>query len=173
MANSSYINNVLNGFRLLTGEKINELIGIINNLTGNGTAGPVSASTVTATTVNATSVNATSASTTNQTQGQGTLTELPSITAAAGSTQAGAAALTKYLNIITCTASSQGVKLPTAATGVQVRVMIGGTKGVKVYPFSGDRISTAATNVAVALAADKANLYVAQNASLWLVQKGA
>lgn len=168
------ISNVLTGFRLFAGEKLNEIIAQVNNLTGNGTPGAVTGTTgAFSGAVNAASVSATSASTTNQSLGQGTLTELPTIVAAAGATQGTATALTKYLNIITCTASSQGVKLPTAATGVQVRVMIGGTKGVKVYPATADRISTAATNAAVALVADKSNLYVAQNASLWLVQKGA
>ncbi len=75
--------------------------------------------------------------------------------------------------VVTVTASTQGVKLPTAATGRIVRVAVGGTVGVKVYPFAGDKISTASTNVAVLLAADKTNVYLAKDAVTWLVQKGA
>lgn len=37
------------GFRLIAGEALNTIVSAVNNLTGNGTAGPVSATTVTAT----------------------------------------------------------------------------------------------------------------------------
>lgn len=93
--------------------------------------------------------------------------------AAAGASQGNATAITSRVTIVTVTASTQGVKLPTATTGLQVMVMVPGTKGVKVYPFSGDKISTAATNVAVALVADKANIYRAIDAVTWAVMKGA
>lgn len=54
-----------------------------------------------------------------------------------------------------------------------VRVFCPGTKGVKVYPNTGDKISTASTNAAVALVLDKANIYVAKDAITWVVMKGA
>lgn len=97
----------------------------------------------------------------------------PQILAAAGSTQLGAGVITRSFVIVTVTASTQGVLLPTAATGKQVRVHCPGTVGVKVYPFTGDKISTASTNAAVVLAADKANLYLAKDTVTWVVQKGA
>jgi hypothetical protein len=105
--------------------------------------------------------------------GNGTTTQTPQILAAAGTSQGTATAITKAIVIVTVTASTQGVKLPTAATGKMVRVMVPGTVGVKVYPATGDKISTGATNAAVALAADKANLYVAKDAITWAVMKGA
>lgn len=39
----------LQGFRLVTGDALNNMIDVINNLTGNGTAAPVAATTVTMT----------------------------------------------------------------------------------------------------------------------------
>lgn len=146
------------GFRLFAGESLNALVTSINNLTGFGTAGPVVATTLSAST--------------STTQG-GTLTQSPTILAAAGATQGNAAAITTGFVIVTVTASTQGVKLPTAVTGLTVKVACPGTKGVKVYPFAGDKISTAATNVAVALVADKTNVYWAKDALTWTVLKGA
>lgn len=95
------------------------------------------------------------------------------ILAAAGASQGDAGTITRGTVIVTVTASTQGVKLPTAATGTMVRVFCPGTKGVKVYPNTGDKISTASTNAAVALVLDKANIYVAKDAITWVVMKGA
>lgn len=95
------------------------------------------------------------------------------ILAAAGATQGNATAITKMLTIVTVTASTEGVKLPLAATGLMRRIFCPGTVGVKVYPNTGDKISTAATNAAVALVADKSNLYIAKDATTWAVMKGA
>lgn len=97
----------------------------------------------------------------------------PQILAAVGATQGGAGVITSSMVIVTVTASTEGVKLPTATTGKTIQVMVPGTIGVKVYPFAGDRISTAATNAAVALVADKANIYVAKDTVTWAVMKGA
>jgi hypothetical protein len=85
----------------------------------------------------------------------GAQVSMPQILAAAGATQGTAGAITKGTVIVTVTASTQGVKLPTAATGQRVRVMCPGTVGVKVYPNTGDKISTA------------------KDAVTWAVQKGA
>lgn len=103
----------------------------------------------------------------------GIRTEVPQILAAAGASQGTAAAITKSRVIVTVTASTQGVKLPTAATGKVVSVNVGGTVGVLVYPGTSDKISTASTNAAVLLAADKGNIYIAKDAVTWLVTKGA
>lgn len=98
----------------------------------------------------------------------------PQLIAAAGATQAAATAITKALAIIvTSTASARGVKLPTAATGAMVWVISLCTQGTKVYPFAGDRIGIAATNIAVVLAGLKGNLYAARDAVTWAVLKGA
>lgn len=140
------------GFRLFAGESLNALVAVLNNLTGFGTAGPLA---------------------TNAFTQSGSWSQMPTSVVAAGATQGGAALLASAFNIVTVAASTQGVILPTAATGKVVRVSVGGTVGVKVYPSTADKISTAATNVAVLLAADKTNLYIARDAVTWLVQKGA
>lgn len=149
---------------LLTGEQLNQLVDRVNGIvagtfTGvfNGTLGATTPST---------------ASVTDFTQ-NGVQTNTPQILAAAGATQGNAGVITKSTVIVTVTASTEGVKLPTAATGKRVQVFCPGTVGVKVYPNTGDKISTASTNAAVALVADKANLYIAKDATTWAVMKGA
>ncbi len=97
------------------------------------------------------------------------------IVAAAGATQGTAALIGAVLMaIVTVTASTEGVRLPTAATNRMVFVTVPGTKGVKIYPFSGDQIDAAGTNASVALVAGKGNLYYAKNTSQWYTAiKGA
>ncbi len=154
------------GARLPFGEWFNDIINVVNGLTGG--SGAASSSTLAvagASTLHATSV-------TDLTQ-NGIMTTTPQILAAVGATQGGAGAITKSTVICTVTASTEGVKLPTAATGKNVRVFCPGTIGVKVYPNTNDLIAGAATNAAVLLAGGKANLYVAKDAVTWVVMKGA
>jgi hypothetical protein len=170
------------GYRLPLGEWFNDIINVVNGLTGGTGAASSStlavsgASTLNATTV--TTLGASGASTlaatsvTDFTQ-NGLVVTTPQILAAAGATQGNAGVITKSTVIVTVTASTQGVKLPTAATGKRFQVFCPGTVGVKVYPNTNDKLSTAATNAAVLLVADKANTYVAKDATTWVVQKGA
>ena len=96
---------------------------------------------------------------------------------ATGSTQGGAAAITAFKNVITVstTASTHGVILPTAATGLTITIGNSGTFGVKVYPAKGGQIAAVATNGADAtvLAINKVNTYMAVNATRWIVYRGA
>jgi len=103
----------------------------------------------------------------------GTVTRSFQTLAAAGATQGTAGAITTAVVVVTVTASSQGVKLPTAATGLEYRVHVPGTVGVTVYPNTADKIDASATNAGVVLAAGKANIYFARNTSQWLTLKGA
>lgn len=98
---------------------------------------------------------------------------LPQVLAAAGATQGGAGVITSGNVIVTVTASTQGVKLPVAATGLNVRVFCPGTVGVKLYPNTNARLDTTATNTAVVIAAGKVNVYFARDATRWLTEKGA
>lgn len=94
--------------------------------------------------------------------------------AAAGATQGAATLITNSVAIITtCTASARGIRLPTAATNLQVTVYSICTQGCKVYPFAGDKIMTSATNAAVVQAGLKGEIYYARNATQWVVLKGA
>lgn len=94
--------------------------------------------------------------------------------AAAGATQGNATSVSAArVCIVTVTASTQGIKLPVAVTGLRVEVFAAQTVGVKVYPASGAKLQGAATNVAVVLASNKANIYQAINGTTWRVIKGA
>lgn len=153
------ISNVLNGFRLFAGEKLNEMIAAINTLTANGAnggsvAGPGSFTSLT--TSGARIV------------GVATL-------AAAGASQGNAASIASTANVVyvTVTASTQGVKLPTAALGRQIQVMVPGTVGVKVYPATGATIDTGSANAAQTLAAGKSTLFTATSTTAWRTLKGA
>lgn len=98
------------------------------------------------------------------------------VVAAAGATQGNATALptTAQRIRVTVTASTEGVILPAAATGKQRTLFVPGTVGVKVYPPVGGTLDTAATNVAVLLAAGKGNIYEAISATQWKTMvKGA
>ncbi len=155
------LTHVLPGFRLVDGSVINTMMDDINNLNGNGTAGPVTATTL--------------SSTTSQTFG-GTLSITPQILAAAGSTQGGATAITSQKAVVTAatTVSTKGVRLPAAATGLEVEVANAATFGFKVYPATGGKIGAASTNAAdTTLAINKANRYIAVNTTFWVVQRGA
>lgn len=101
------------------------------------------------------------------------------ILTAAGTTQLGATAITagvrRAIITVAATASTHGVRLPTAATGITVTVGNAGAFGAKVYPATGGKIAAAATNAADAtvLAVNKANTYIAVNTTLWIVERGA
>ena len=105
--------------------------------------------------------------------GQGQWTALT----AAGTTQLGATAITTFKNLITvaATASTHGVRLPTAATGLAITVANAGAFGVKVYPPTNGTIQAVATNGAdgTVLAVGKMNTYIATNTTHWIVQRGA
>ncbi len=142
------------GYRMFTGELMNQIITVCNNITGNGAAGA-----------------------TSNIYQNGTFTMAPQIVSAAGASQGTATAITKALAIVTVatTASTHGVKLPTAVTGLMVYVANAATTfGVKIYPATNGKIGAAATNVAdTVLAKNKANLYIARNTTFWVVQRGA
>lgn len=102
---------------------------------------------------------------------------MPVAISAAGATQGNATAITSRKAIVTtATASSKGVKLPAAATGLEVVVAnVGPTFGVKVYPASGDKINALATNAVdtTVLAALKSTRYMAIDAVKWVTLRGA
>jgi hypothetical protein len=76
--------------------------------------------------------------------------------------------------ITTVSGTTRAVRLPAAATGRVVEVHNAGATQVKIYPATGDRIGTAATNaVGTAIAKTKGNIYRAQNAGTWRVISGA
>lgn len=104
-------------------------------------------------------------------------TPAPQFVASAGATQGDATAITALKAIINVahSASTKGVRLYTAATGVEVEIGNAGSFGVKVYPPTGGQIGAAATNAAdgTVLAINKVNRYVAVSSKKWIVQRGA
>ncbi len=154
---------VLNGFRLFTGDLLNLIINVCNNLTGNGTPQAITASSLT-------NSGAT-------TFGTGPFKIPPQIVTTAGTTQLGATAITSTTAIITVntTSSLHGVRLPTAATGLQIWIANAATTfAFKIYPATNGKIGAAATNATdTALAKNKANQYIALNTTYWAVQRGA
>ena len=109
----------------------------------------------------------------------GALTTIPQVLTATGTTQLGAAAISAAtalaLVTVATTASTHGVRLPTAATGLSIQVGNAATFGVKVYPATGGQIGAASTNAADAtvLAINKTNTYIAINKTKWVVNRGA
>jgi hypothetical protein len=98
------------------------------------------------------------------------------IVAAAGATQGNATAISALRGLIvkvTVTASTEGVKLPVASTGLEVRVLADPLVGVKVYPFLNGIIGSAATNAAVALVKNKGNIYIGMDTRRWRVIVGS
>jgi hypothetical protein len=100
--------------------------------------------------------------------------QAPQLVASAGLTQGSATQIVSGVAIVvTVSLSTRGVKLPAAVTGRRVEIYSGAALNVKVYPGVSDKIGTAATNASVALVANKANIYRAQDAKTWRVLVGA
>jgi hypothetical protein len=95
---------------------------------------------------------------------------IPSVAAsvtAAGTTQGGATALTKAVNIVTTATANQGVLLPTAAAGVSVTIVNTTAVNIKIYPNTSDVIDEGTVNVAVNLAPYSSVQLVAQDTQDW------
>ena len=90
----------------------------------------------------------------------------PAVTAA-GSSQAGATALTRPISAVSTVSAGQGVVLPSATPGMRLLVLnISGT-ALNVYPASGAQINALGTNAAYSLAAGAKLDYVAITATQW------
>jgi hypothetical protein len=91
------------------------------------------------------------------------------ITAGATQTQAGATALTKYLNVITtCATSGDGVALPAAAANKTVVIINNGAASARVWPANG---SGAKIDLGTANAADT-NLLASQDTRTYVCLDG-
>ncbi|HOJ76443.1 MAG TPA: hypothetical protein PLQ89_21690 [Phycisphaerae bacterium] len=88
--------------------------------------------------------------------------------AAAGADQAGAAALTADINVVTAADDAKGVKLPVAVPGM--RIVIKNTvanKILKIYPATGGAINALAANASLNIAAATSCMLVATSATQW------
>lgn len=86
---------------------------------------------------------------------------------AAGTTQGDATALTKTVNMITSATANQGVKLPTAAAGLTIKIINTTAVTIVVYPNTSDVIDGGTVNVGVNLAPYSSVELVAQDAVDW------
>ena len=86
---------------------------------------------------------------------------------AAGTTQGDATALTKTVNMITAATANQGVKLPTAAAGLTIKVINTTAVTIVVYPDTSDVIDGGTVNVGVNLSPYSSVEFVAQDAVDW------
>ena len=154
----------IQGPSAIFGSHLNKLVTALNNITGNGSAQAVTGTTGIFT-------GLLTASGGQKTSGSKTV----GITtvAAAGTSVGTATAIvgTASVVLVTTTASSEGVKLPTPATGLRIDLYAPTAHGVKVYArASGQSIGTATTNTtAYAVAANKGTFFLAISATKWMV----
>lgn len=94
----------------------------------------------------------------------------PSVAAAvtaAGTTQGDATTLTKTVNIVTTASAAQGVKLPSAAAGLNIKVVNTTAVTIVVYPNTSDVIDGGTVNAGVNLAPYSSVELVAQDTQDW------
>lgn len=68
---------------------------------------------------------------------------------AAGTDQTGATALSKTFNVVSIATENQGIKLPTASSGVLYTIINGTTTNVKIYPNTAGTINSGAANASI------------------------
>lgn len=95
--------------------------------------------------------------------------------AAAGATQGNAAQLPEgEVVLATATTSAQGLKLPRiAGQRERITVVAMSNRGVKVYPWTGQRLTGAATNAAVTVPLNRAYTFYSDGGTLWRLERGA
>jgi len=75
--------------------------------------------------------------------------------------------------VVKVSASTRGIRLPVAATGLTELINNAGAHSVHIFPASGNRIGASATNASTTLAAGKGGIFFAQDATTWRVILGA
>lgn len=104
-----------------------------------------------------------------------TVSSAPSLTAAGGLTATGttiadALQLTTFVNRISTTAASTGVKLPDAPVGSIVFVQNNGANTLNLFPVNASgTLNNGSAGAAVTIASSAANICVRENAANWLV----
>jgi len=86
---------------------------------------------------------------------------------AAGSTQAGATALTVDYNVVTTVGASAGVKLPTGTAGRRIVIVNKGANTLKIYPVTSSYIDGEAINAAISVAANGSIELMASSTTQW------
>ena len=91
-----------------------------------------------------------------------------STVAAAGSTNADAAAITTGFNLVTAADATKGVILPNVVNGTMIYVKNSSASALKVYPDSGAAINAlTATTGAYSMAAQTTSIFIAYGTTQW------
>jgi hypothetical protein len=92
---------------------------------------------------------------------------------ASGTTQGGATALTKAINIVsTVSAGANGVVLPTAVAGMSIYITNNGSTALNVYPASGGQVNAGGTNAAYSQPVGSTVHYIAPTTTQWYTVTG-
>jgi hypothetical protein len=91
---------------------------------------------------------------------------------AAGNVQGTATALSNSINIVSTVSVGQGVRLPTAITGMGVKIINLSANSLAVYPATSGVINALAVNAAFTLGANSRLEFVASNATQWYTMTG-
>ncbi len=86
---------------------------------------------------------------------------------AAGSVQGDATAITSTYNVVTTASAAQGVKLPTASSGLTLTVVNNTAADIKVYPNTSGTIDDNSANVAFDLRANTSVQLVGISSTGW------
>jgi hypothetical protein len=86
---------------------------------------------------------------------------------AAGSTQAGATALTVDYNVVTTVGASAGVKLPTGTAGRRIVIVNKGANTLKIYPVTSSYIDGELINAAISVASNGSIELMASSSTQW------
>ena len=86
---------------------------------------------------------------------------------AAGSTQAGATALTRPINVVSTVSSGAGVILPTVPPGARIIIMNTSANALNVYPPSGAVVNSGSTNAAYSQPAGARLEYISVTSTQW------
>ena len=144
----------ITGFATIEGKRLNDMVAVLNGSTGFGTGTPPN-------------------STANNESIVGTFTTTPVRVAAAGASQGTATAMpaTAFVVMVSATASTEGVKLPTAVTGKQYKVVASPTVGNKIYGGAAGQLIGANTTATTAqvLAKNTSVLFIAYDATHWRI----
>ena len=140
---------------VFTSQPLDTVVDTVNNMTGNGTpqAGTFNGLTLT-----------------------GISVVIPTVIAAAGASQGTATLITSRKVSVTASASTEGIKLPVWATGLEVDVLnVGTSHKFKVYPNVNAKVSSGTSNTADAtlLAVMKNTIYKAVLTNTWIADRSA
>jgi hypothetical protein len=86
---------------------------------------------------------------------------------AAGTTQGDATSLTSTYNVVTAATANQGVVLPSAVTGLVVKIVNDTSVNINVYPATSDQIDANGSNVAKSLGPGMTMELIAVSGSKW------